>query len=329
MVPHSRTWFAAWVDSAYGDQGFWPHHRPQQQFRTAAGRPTALATVVAALLDRRPEITAVVDVGCGAGELLTGLRALRPRLELTGVDLRPRPSELDPTIAWVTGRWDVQAHRWTGPAARRLATVDRPTLVIAHEWLDDLPCPLVRRVPDGWRELALAGEPAGTVDGEPLSGDSLAWARRWWPVGDRAEIGLTRDRAWAGLIDAVTPYGGCALMVDYGHLLGARPIHGTLAGYRAGRAVEPRPGPDTNLTAHVAVDAVQAAGEDRGATTVLRERQAEVVARLRPDRPHPGGRPPGRPGADPLTDLAVRSEWAALASRSVWGSFWWLLQDVS
>lgn len=316
MVPYSRTWFAAWAESASGPDGFWLGNVPPDHFRTAARDPVGLATLIAGLVDRQPGIQALVDVGAGGGELLTELAHLRPWLRVTGIDLRPRPVGLAAGIEWVMGTWDVIGHRWTGAASAALARLDRPTMVIAHEWLDDLPCRVVRRGPDGWRELEV-DPPTGST-GVALDPESQAWAARWWPVGERAEIGLTRDRAWATLVDAVAPAGGSALMIDYGHQLDVRPEHGTLAAYRNGRAVEPRARPDTNLTAHVAVDAVQSAGEARGARTVLLARQAAVVAQLRPLRTSP---------ADQLRDLAQRSHWDALQSRAIWGSFWWLLQQ--
>ena len=107
----------------------------------------------------------------------------------------------------------------------------------------------------------------------PIDGGRAAVGRR---------SGLNRDRAWSSLIEAVIRCGGCALMIDYGHLAVARPVHGSLAAYREGRPVDPVPGPNLNLTAHVAVDAVRAAGEQHGATTVHCCLQSEVIPLLRP-----------------------------------------------
>ena len=58
-----------------------------------------------------------------------------------------------------------------------------------------------------------------------LSSEQLAWAERWWPSGDRAEIGLTRDRAWVELVKMIIKRGGCALVIDYGHVAAQRPTH--------------------------------------------------------------------------------------------------------
>jgi len=153
--------------------------------------------------------------------------------------------------------------------------------------------------------------------GPRLESEQLAWADRWWPGGDRAEIGLTRDRAWAELIKLVMKRGGCGLMIDYGHTAERRPVTGSLAAYRDGRALEPVAGAaGVNLTAHVAVDAVRTAGETLGATTTFCHMQSEVVPELLQVDAHP----------DPLVDLGRRSQHSALSSEYVWGSHWWLLQ---
>ena len=102
-------------------------------------------------------------------------------------------------------------------------------MIICCEWLDDLPCPVVHRDADGWREVIVdAG--AGERNGPRLTDDFLDWADRWWPAGQRAEIGLTRDRAWSALASAITARGGCGLMIDYGHRLAERPTAGSFAG---------------------------------------------------------------------------------------------------
>ena len=76
---------------------------------------------------------------------------------------------------------------------------------------------------------------------------------------DRAEIGRPRDDAWADAVGARAA-AGCALAVDYGHLRADRPPVGTLTGYRGGRQVPPVPDGRCDVTAHVAIDAVAAAG---------------------------------------------------------------------
>jgi SAM-dependent MidA family methyltransferase len=152
--------------------------------------------------------------------------------------------------------------------------------------------------------------------GEPVTGADLDWLEQWWPAGQRAEVGLTRDRAWAALISTARSAAGMALLIDYGHLTGDRPAGGSLAAYAQGRRVAPQPCSRINLTAHVAVDAVRAAGEGQGARTLRCARQREMVRNL----------PLSAPGRGPLLDLSRRSQLAALGSPAGLGAHWWLLQ---
>jgi len=275
-----------------------------------------IAEMLAALVDRQEGVKSVVDVGAGTGRLLEELSVIRPDLELVGIDLRKRPASLSEQVGWAQDLWDVRYGCWTSGEAG--AALDRPdpVMIICCEWLDDLPCPVVTRHADGWREVII--NDAGLEQPGPrLESEQLAWADRWWPGGDRAEIGLTRDRAWAELIKLVMKRGGCGLMIDYGHTAERRPVTGSLAAYRDGRALEPVAGvAGVNLTAHVAVDAVRTAGETLGATTTFCHLQSEVVPELLQVDAHP----------DPLVDLGRRSQHSALSSEYVWGSHWWLLQ---
>jgi SAM-dependent MidA family methyltransferase len=318
MVSYSRSWFDAWVESAYGPEGFWRLNRPEDHFRTAAATSPLLAERVVRLLNERPDIGRVVDVGAGSGQLLAGLQRRRPDLRLSGVDVHCRPDALPPAIQWAEDLWDVRYRRWTTGGAEAALGADGPVLVISCEWLDDLPCPVVVKHADGWREVVV--DDAGNEQPGPrLTGAELAWADRWWPSGDRAEVGLPRDHAWHRLASVVVGRGGEALMIDYGHLAEQRPVLGSFAAYRDGRAVSPVPLSEVNLTAHVSVDAVRAAGEAAGLRTVSCDRQREVLADLAAH-----GEPPGETARDQLADLARRSQYAALGAERRWGSHWWL-----
>jgi SAM-dependent MidA family methyltransferase len=311
----SRSWFDAWVESSYGADGFWRIHKPDAHFRTAATSGPMIATMLAALIDNRDEISSVVDVGAGSGRVLQELSAIRPDLQLLGIDLRKRPKGLASQVGWAQDLWDVRYGCWTSGEAGAALDQPEPVMIICSEWLDDLPCPVATRYADGWREVII--NDGGTEQAGPrLSSEQLAWADRWWPDGDRAEIGLTRDHAWVELVKMIITRGGCALMIDYGHTAAHRPATGSLAAYRDGRALEPVPEASLNLTAHVAIDAVRAAGEEAGATTAFCGLQSEVVANLLLSESHP----------DPLVDLDRRSQHSALSSQYVWGSHWWLLQ---
>ena len=303
--------------SAYGPEGFWPRHRPEEHFKTAAASTSLLAEMTAAVTDRTPGLHVVIDLGAGSGQLMSALHELRPELQLVAVDLRERPVELPAAVCWARDLWDVRYNRWTTGEAEPWLTRTEPVMIICCEWLDDLPVVVVRRHADGWRETVISDNGEEQF-GPRLHEDQLAWADRWWPIGHRAEVGLTRDRAWAALAAVVARRGGCALMIDYGHRRNERPVDGSFAAYRDGRAVLPTPSGEVNLTAHVSVDAVRAAGEQAGLRTAFCCLQSEVVADLLAPTPHP----------DPLADLARRSQQSALSSRYVWGSHWWLLQTA-
>ena len=248
--PRRRSWFDAWVESAYGAEGFWPRHRPEAHFRTAAASTPLLAEMAAAVADRTSGLQVVIDLGAGSGQLLSALHELRPELQFVAVDLRDRPADLPPAVEWARDLWDVRYDRWTTGMAEPWLARPEPVMIICCEWLDDLPVVVVRRHADGWRETIIDED--GTEEfGPRLHEEQLAWADRWWPSGQRAEIGLTRDRAWARLAAVVARRGGCALMIDYGHRLGERPADGSFAAYRDGRAVPPTPSGEVNLTAHV------------------------------------------------------------------------------
>jgi len=331
MVPHPqadepssaeprtwRPWRSAWADAAYGPGGFWSTQRPGGHFATAVGAGPLVARAVAALV---PTARVVVDVGAGDGGLLAGLVDLVPHVTLVGVDRRARPAGLDPRVRWVVDHWDVDAGRWTGggPAAWTGLATGAP-LYVAHEWLDDLPVPVVEQRAGAWLELDVdrsGHERPGGVVGPT----DRAWLARWWSGGVRAEVGRTRDAAWAALVRTALERGGWALAVDYGHLAGLRPAAGTLTAYGRGRQRAPVPDGSVNLTAGVAVDALVEAGEAVGAMTLLLDRQAAVLDRVVPEDP-------AGPAPDPLQALVRRGERAAVTDRRRWGDLWWLLQGT-
>jgi SAM-dependent MidA family methyltransferase len=319
MLAYVRPWLDAWVASAYGPGGFWKDNSPASHFRTAAASTPLLADLIAGLLAEHPSIGAVVDLGAGGGELLNRLARRRPDLTLAGIDIRDRPPALAPSIDWQRDSWDVLAGRWQGDQLDQLlAVIGRPTLITCVEWLDDLPCRVASVGADGWREIQVDASGTETL-GDRLPEDDLRWLRDWWPQGPRAEAGTTRDAAWAATVHSLQRCGGLALMIDYGHLRTDRPVAGSLTGYRRGRIVRARPGRELNLTAAVAVDAVEAAGAAAGARTVLRAEQGDLVRQLKP----------ATTAQDPVAELAERSALAALLSARVWGLQWWLLQKVT
>lgn len=319
-------WQQAWQDALYGADGFYRRAAPAAHFATSAqgipGGGALLAEAVASLA-RASGCTAVVDLGCGRGELLTHLRALDPTLHLTGVDVVDQPEGLD-VDAWLVSPGSAGL-----PEDLRGLT---RTLVLAHEWLDVVPCPVVQRDERGvWREVTVAVEDADEVErpgrshpvavetsGAPPSGADLAWARRWLgPEVQRAEIGLPRDEAFADLLSRVSS--GLVVAVDYGHTSGERPPHGSLTGYRDGRQVQPVPNRETDLTAHVAVDSLPGARLVRQRDLL---RELEVVTE-RPDRALAQSNPVAY-----LQALTAAGAAGAACRPGALGDFWWMLRQV-
>jgi len=313
MVP----WREAWHDALYGPRGFYRGAEgPAGHFTTSTHAPlgASFADALARLADREG-VHHVVDVGCGRGELLTHLAARRPDLRLTGVDVVPRPDDLPDAVAWL---------RSPGGAALPPELTDLDdVLVVAHEWLDVVPCTVAEVVAPGRLALVLV-EPA---TGEEATGgvptdDELAWCARYWPVaglpvGARVEVGLTRDLAWGDLVARVRT--GILLGVDYGHTAGDRPVRGTLTAYREGALVTPVPDGSCDLTAHVAVDSLE---HDEVTTQRAALHGLGLHART-PDH--------GLARTDPagyLAALAGASAVGALTAPDGLGGFAWVLRRV-
>ncbi|MGH3714856.1 MAG: SAM-dependent methyltransferase [Micromonosporaceae bacterium] len=313
-------WREAMQQALYGPGGFFVAGAgPAAHFRTSANSSGLFGTALARLLTRldralgQPPRLDVVDVGAGRGELLRHLAdALgRPeRCRFVGVERASRPAELPPWIEW----YAEPPEHVTG-------------LLLATEWLDNVPLEVAERGDDGaWRTVLV--DPATGV--EELAGapgaSELDWLTRWWPEGRRAEIGLTRDQAWAAAVGCLRR--GVALAVDYGHLAGARPPEGTLTGYRDGRQVPPRLDGSTDVTAHVAIDAVRAAGERVAGLPATLTDQRSALRALGVD----GTRPPlSLASSDPrgyVRQLAAATLAAELTDPYGLGGHHWLLQPA-
>ncbi|UUN31326.1 SAM-dependent methyltransferase [Streptomyces sp. FIT100] len=348
-------WREATERALYGPGGFYRRPEgPAGHFRTSVHASPLYAAAVARLLAETaeslpdaPEI-ALVDMGAGRGELLTGVLAALPDGRLPDPDGRAvrayaveraagRPAGLDQRIAWT----------------------DRPPagvtgLLFANEWLDNVPVEVVEADETGTARYVLVRPADGEERlGEPVpaGGADAQWLERWWPLtgpGTRGEIGRARDEAWA---EAVASLGaGLAVAVDYAHRAGARPPYGTLAGFREGREVRPVPDGSCDITAHVALDACAAGvGTDAGARAGAGTRteagtgiglgpgtgagaalvsQREALGRLGVS----GTRPPlALASSDPaayVRALSAAGEAAELTARGGLGDFTWLLQPV-
>ncbi|MFI7486827.1 SAM-dependent methyltransferase [Micromonospora echinaurantiaca] len=413
----STRWRDAMGRALYGPGGFFVSGSgPTDHFRTSVHASPAFAGALLRLVKQvdaalgHPERLDVVDVGAGRGELLRTLATLAAasddaagfaasggavgsdpsggaggavaaaslgppsggvadreplvrRLRLTAVELAPRPDDLPAEIAWS----DEIPSGITG-------------LLVATEWLDNVPLDVAVHTGGSWRYLLvdpLTGEES--VGGQVSPADA-EWLATWWPVpgaerdspadldsalltsvtdsrsstgsgfraarpaegssltarsrpgcpetptARRAEIGRTRDEAWAEAVRKVDR--GLALAVDYGHLRENRPVDGTLTGYRGGRQVPPVPDGSCDVTAHVAIDSVASAGERVARCAYALGSQREGLRALGAD----GGRPPlSLAASDPagyVRALAAASAVAELTDPAGLGGHWWLRQPV-
>lgn len=307
MSPH-RPWAEAWQDALYGPGGFYRAHAPADHFRTAAHAGADVLAPALVALAHRSGCARVVEVGAGRGELLEAVHLADPSLALVGVDLVPRPPGLAPSVSW----------------AAQPPTPDRPTLLVAWELLDVVPCPVLEADGSGrLREVLVAPDGTESPGGGPGAAD-LAWSARWWPgpyqPGDRVEVGRPRDRRWSELVEAAVGAHGLALAVDYDHAAGSRPRAGTLASYRDGRLARPVPDGRHDVTAHVALDAVAAATPP----SVL-VRQHEALARLGVPSARPDPADAVRDPAGYVAALARTSRRHELLDPGGLGGFGWLL----
>ncbi|GAA4912430.1 SAM-dependent MidA family methyltransferase [Stackebrandtia albiflava] len=303
-------WSEAMRTALYGPDGFYTRQSPAAHFRTSSQLPP-FADAIAEIVRRvdaatgRPEVFEVVDMAAGGGELLDRLSRLVPlegRLRLTGVEVRPRPPGLPSAVEWR----EEPPPRVTG-------------LLLACEWLDNVPLDLCEAGDDGVARYQLVDPATGTVTtGEPVSAEDAAWLRRWWPTppGTVAEIGTTRDAAWRDLTARLDR--GLAVAVDYGHTRATRPGFPTLTGFRDGREVAAIPDGRGDVTAHVAMDSP--GGE------LIRQRdalRALGVTGARPDRETALRDPAGY-----LAALSAAGQAGELLAPGGLGGHWWLLQPA-
>lgn len=315
-------WDVAWHEALYGPDGWYRRGTgsPTQHFRTSVHASPLMARAVARLA-RWAGTTRVVDVGSGRGELLATLADVAPELELVGVDVVERPASLVASARWrrAAGGTDL---------ADEVVEDLRDALVVAHEWLDDVPCPVLEVDDRGrWRQVEVQPGTGEERLGDAATDQQLAWVERWWPgksPGLRAEVGLPRDRAWARLVGSSA--GSTLLAVDYSHHRLSRPAVGSLTGYRDGHAVPAVPDGSCDITAHVALDAVAAAGEAAGAVSTCLTTQRDALSSLGVTAERPD---PASATTDPvayLTALQRAGEAAELLDPAGLGSFGWLLQ---
>lgn len=304
MSEQPMPWRLAWDAALYGPRGFFRTSRPGDHFRTNA-HIEAFGDGIAELA-RRCSARTVVDLGAGGGELLTALRHRLPDVRLIGVEKADRPADLADDIDW---------------SAELPAQIDG--LLIANEWLDNVPVEIVERSGDVVREVLVDPLTGAESPGEPIGAKTQEWLDRWWPLtedGQRAEIGLRRDTAWA---DVVARVHGIAVAIDYGHVLADRPPFGSLTSFLDGREVDVVPDGSRDITAHVAVDSLVAAGGGRA----LRQREALGQLGVTGDRP-PIALAHSGPAAY-VRALSLSGEAGELLARGGLGDFWWIIADTA
>jgi len=325
--PDFLPWSAAMDRALYGPEGFFRRPEgPAGHFRTSVHASPLFAAALLRLAGEvdealgRPERFHLVDVGAGRGELLAAVldalddaHPLAGRLCPVAVELAERPAGLPAEIAWA----ERAPEGVTG-------------LLVANEWLDNVPCDVVRLEPDGPRLLEVAPDGRERAAGEP-DDSQQAWLECWWPgwstgePGRRAEIGLMRDAAWADAVASLRA--GVAVAIDYAHAVDSRPPYGTLTGYAHGRQVPPVPDGSCDLTAHVALDACAAAAQHVADWAVALDQRTALrrlgVRGARPDLATASADPVGY-----LRALSRATAAAELIDPLGLGAFRWLVQGV-
>jgi SAM-dependent MidA family methyltransferase len=313
-------------EALYGERGFYRRgERPAAHFRTSVSASRRYATALGRLLTEvddalgRPPGLQLVDIGAGSGELLTQIMTavtavpdLTDRLVPIAVELAPRPADLPAAVQWAKEPPD-----------------DVTGLIIANEWLDNVPLDIVELTPEGPRVVLVDPATGAELIGPPPAPADADWLTRWWPLrepGDRAEVGSPRCSAWGSVVARLRR--GVAVAVDYGHSRTGRPAYGTLTGYRDGHVVPPVPDGSCDVTAHVALDACADAGRRAGATATLLTSQRAALRALGVL----GERPPADLArTDPrayLSALGDAGEEAELIDPNGLGGFGWLVQAV-
>lgn len=348
----SLPWREAWQRALYAaDHGFYvTRGGPSAHFTTATHGPggAVLADALLRLHGGTPSL--VVDVGAGRGELASHLRhALgtppppgsaswdsrysvapgrdvlpRPGLASGGrevrvvaVDVVERPEGLEAGVEWLRSPGGAELPK----ALADLLAASDDVLVVAHEWLDVVPCSVAQVDDEGVLREVLVDPATGEESlGDPVQGADLEWAQRHWATatpGHRVEVGRSRDEAWLRLLGMVRS--GTVVAVDYGHRATERPDAGTLAAYTAGRLRRPVPDGTCDVTAHVAVDTLAA---DEVVT------QREVLRRLGVTGALPAQQTASHDPAGYLAALERASHEADLVDPGGFGGFWWVIRRI-
>lgn len=212
--------------------------------------------LVARLADRcweelgRPSEFALVDAGAGRGMLARSVLVARPRCADAGA---LRYVLVERSAALRREHEQLLEHP-PGPCAALESRADLPDgpldgVVIANELLDNLPCRILERTPDGWVEVYVSTEhPSGAGDLtemlRPLAANVQASADALAPdapAGGRLPLAVEAIE-WVGRALALLRRGSLAVIdyTDSSASLAARPHREWVRTYRAGvRGNEP------------------------------------------------------------------------------------------
>ena len=266
----------AWADAwSRANTTFYAHNQAEDHFATSIHADGQVANALASLISQQHQVHRdreffVIDVGSGSGRLLKQLRTRADGdVQFLGIDIRERPVDLPHDIQW--RQMQISENNYDVIGTSR----DSAGVVIAHEFLDDVPCEVFELDEDASPRLVLVDPTTGAEELGPHLCDSAAvtlldsirpdeiraWLEAWWPAtrpGGRREAGIARQRVWSGLVRSVQV--GCAVAIDYTHTQADRIAGvwdgGTLKGFSAGRPQRAVPDGSVNITAHVALDAL-------------------------------------------------------------------------
>ena len=301
-------WERAWQEALFGEAGFYRRPEgPAGHFRTSAhAAPTVLARAVARLA-RAAGCGAVLDLGAGRGELLSALARVADEgsaLRLHGVDVVGRPLLLPPVVGWSRARRRDPLRRLRRRARRGVGGARHRALPGARDRAGRPARTSCSSTPPraGSGSAARPATPTsrGAGAGGRWTASRRATGSRW--AGRGTHGGRVTSGCSAGSAGACSSRSTTRTPAPPGRRVG------TLSGYRSGRLVPPVPDGSCDVTAHVALDAVAAAGRTAGAAEGALVPQHAALRSL--------GVSGDEPGAEDILDPAGL------------GGFTWLLQRV-
>ncbi|WP_372444369.1 SAM-dependent methyltransferase [Micromonospora qiuiae] len=124
-----------------------------------SGFPETLTTAAAV------DSASLTPASGSAGPSPDAVVPLAKRIRFTAVELAPRPDDLPEHITWVH---EIPANL-TG-------------LLLATEWLDNVPLDIATYTDDGWRYLLVDPTSGVETTGDQVSPEDAEWLDTWWPL---------------------------------------------------------------------------------------------------------------------------------------------------